>query len=346
MKVLVTGGGGFIGSHIAEGLLKHGADVIIVDSLLAAAHSRAPVFPHQAEVRLVDLRDEESMVAIARDVDAVCHQAARVGLGVSFQDVDAYVAENALGTATLLKALDGVGFDGRLVLASSMVVYGEGLYQCVEHGSVRAPARDTEALAGGRFEPTCPLCSSAVSPALIEEDAVLDPRNVYAATKVHQEHLCGIFARERQVPLATLRYHNVYGPLMPRDTPYAGVASIFRSRLEAGEAPLVFEDGGQLRDFIHVSDVARANLRCLLGEPVDGVYNIASGDPRSVLDMATVLSDALAGPPPEVTGSYRQGDVRHVLASPNKAAAELGFSATVGFEEGISDFARAPLRAA
>jgi len=347
MRVLLTGGAGFIGSHIAEALLEEGAEVVIVDSLLPQAHAQPPAsFPEGAEVHIADLRDEDRMCVLARGVDAVCHQAARVGLGVSFQDVTGYVGENVLGTASLLKALDHVGFDGRLVLASSMVVYGEGLYLCSEHGTVRAPARDESALRAGLYEPCCPSCSLTLVPVAVGEDAVLDPRNVYAATKLHQEHLCNIFGRERGLPVAVLRYHNVYGPRMPRDTPYAGVAGMFRSSLEAGDPPLVFEDGGQLRDFVHVTDVARANIRCLMSECIDGAFNIASGVPRSVLDMATVLSEAMGGPAPEVTGSFRKGDVRHVFASPAKATGELGFSAAVSFDEGMRGFATEPLRTA
>src|SRR5262249_37092597 len=152
-------------------------------------------------------------------------------------------------------------------LASSMVVYGEGLARCTDHGVVRPPPRDPVALDRGQFEPTCPQCGHVLVPEPVPENSHLDPRNVYAATKLHQEHLCNAFAREHaNVAVTALRYHNVYGPRMPRNTPYAGVASIFRSALERGEAPRVYEDGGQLRDFVHVRDVARANLLALTSD--------------------------------------------------------------------------------
>jgi dTDP-L-rhamnose 4-epimerase len=180
----------------------------------------------------------------------------------------------------------------------------------------------------------------------VPEDAPADPRNVYAATKVAQEHLCASFARETGAPYTALRYHNVYGPRMPRDTPYAGVASIFRSALASGGATRVFEDGGQRRDFVHVRDVARANLLALTApEPVTGAFNVASGRPRTVLEMARALTRATAPDrEPVVTGEWRAGDVRHVFASAEAAAERLGFQASEDFEAGMREFAAAPLR--
>jgi len=227
-----------------------------------------------------------------------------------------------------------------------MVVYGEGRYRCPRHGLVAPAPRVAARLDRGEFEPRCPECGAALAPEAVPEDARLDPRNVYAATKVHGEHLCAAFARETGAALTVLRYHNVYGPRMPRDTPYAGVASIFRSALEAGSAPQVFEDGRQLRDFVHVADVAAANVLALTREsPASGAFNVASGEPRTVGELAGELADALeGGPRPEVTGAYRLGDVRHVFASTLRAEQELGFRARVAFGEGVREFATAPLR--
>jgi dTDP-L-rhamnose 4-epimerase len=346
--ILVTGGAGFIGSHIVDLLVAEGHEVRVLDVLLPSAHrdSSVQVNP-EAEFILGDVTDPATVAGALRGVDVVCHQAAMVGLGADIHDLPAYVRHNDLGTAVLLGEMARAGFGGRLVLASSMVVYGEGRYVCDDHGLVTPPPRAPAALAQGSFEVNCPHCGRPLRPQAIPETAPVDPRNVYAATKLHQEHLCFAFARELGVPVTALRYHNVYGPRMPRDTPYAGVAAIFRSALEAGCAPRVFEDGGQLRDFVHVRDVARANLLAIAAsEPVPGALNVASGTPRSVLEMATALADAIPdAPAPQVTGEFRLGDVRHVFASTESARERLGFAATEDFAAGMAEFATAPLRA-
>jgi dTDP-L-rhamnose 4-epimerase len=346
--VLVTGGAGFIGSHVVDALIAHGHAVVALDSLSPAAHAGVPDGLHDtADWRFTDLNDGAATRAAVEGIDAVCHQASRVGLGVDFGDVRSYVADNDLATATLLWALHDAGFAGRFVLASSMVVYGEGRYFCAEHGAVRPRPRRRADLDAGRYEPLCPACDSALIPGLVDEDAPSDPRNVYAATKLHQEHLATAFGRQHDLPVTALRYHNVYGPRMPRDTPYAGVASLFRSALEAGRRPLVLEDGGQRRDFVHVTDVARANVAALTATvPVDGALNVASGHPCTILEMATILAGAVDSTlVPEVTGGYRLGDVRHVVASPARARDALGFTATVTPTDGLRAFATAALRA-
>ncbi len=239
-----------------------------------------------------------------------------------------------------------------------MVVYGEGAYDCAEHNRVRPSPRDPGDLAAGRFEPRCPRCAQPLTTTTVAEDAPLDPRNAYAASKVAQEHLASSWARLTSGTAIGLRYHNVYGPRMPRDTPYSGVAAIFRSRLENGLPPRVFEDGGQRRDFVHVRDVARANLLALeavdltAGSAPDAeagagglrCYNVASGEPHTVGEMASALAAAFGGIEPVVTGEYRLGDVRHIVASPATAARDLGFRAQTSFAEGIAEFAQAPLR--
>lgn len=349
MRVLVTGGAGFVGSHVIDDLVAAGATPVVLDNLDPAAHAGPPDYLNPAaDLRCADLTDADAVARAVAGVDAVCHQAARVGLGLDFDDVTRYVHDNDLGTAVLLRALWRSGFHGRLVVASSMVVYGEGRYRCGTHGDQQPAPRRRADLEAGRFEPACPRCGAALDPVTVPEDAPLDPRNVYAATKVHTEHLTGVFAREADVPVAWLRYHNVYGPRMPRDTPYAGVASIFRSALAAGRSPRVFEDGRQRRDFVHVRDVARANLRALTADPAPtGPFNVASGTPHTVGDLAHALADAFGpgAPRPVVTGEFRLGDVRHVVASPRRAAEVLGFRAEIDFDEGMREFAHAPLRA-
>jgi len=236
----------------------------------------------------------------------------------------------------------------RLILASSMVVYGEGAYRCPQHGPGRPQPRRPADLDAGRFEVRCPTGDAWMQWTPVDELAPIEPRSTYAATKAAQEHLAAAWQRDTGADVIALRYHNVYGPGMPRDTPYAGVAAIFRSQLQAGRAPEVFEDGAQVRDFVHVDDVARANVlavaRVATGEftPV----NIASGTPIAVLEMARVIADAYGGPQPLTTGRYRSGDVRHVVASPHRALRELGFTASVNPTIGLTEFAHAPLRAA
>jgi dTDP-L-rhamnose 4-epimerase len=346
--VLVTGGSGFIGSRIVDSLVELGHPVRVLDRLHPRSHARAPAYENPgAEYVRGDVCDAATVERCVRGVDAVCHQAAMVGLGVDLDDTADYVRDNDLGTAVLLRGLARAGFGGRLVLASSMVVYGEGRYRCPADGLVEPREREPARLAAGRFEPACPRCGADLRPEPVPEDAPLRPANVYAATKVHQEQLCAVFARETGASVTALRYHNVYGPRMPRDTPYAGVASLFRSALERGEAPAVFEDGKQLRDFVHVHDVARANVLALTSpEPRPGAFNVASGERRTVGEMARALADAFGpgAPRPRTTGEYRLGDVRHCFASPERAAEGLGFRAEIGFAAGMAEFAQAPLR--
>jgi len=350
MRVLVTGGAGFIGSHITDALLDAGHEVVVVDSLHPAAHHAQPEgLDPRADHRWHSVTDQDALTDAVRGCDAVCHQAAMVGLGVDFGDVVDYVTENDLGTAALLRVLHDQRFHGRIVIAGSMVVYGEGRYRCGTHGVVRPAPRDPALLARGIFDPLCPRCGGELASESVPEDAAVDPRNVYAATKLHQEHLGVAYAIEHpDVTVTALRYHNVYGPRMPRNTPYAGVASIFRSALERGEAPKVFEDGAQRRDFVHVRDVARANVLALTAPTaVPGLVNIASGHPHTVLDAATALTAAFGRPElaPEVVGTWRAGDVRHVVASTERAREQLGFVAEVDFAGGMDEFATAPLRA-
>jgi dTDP-L-rhamnose 4-epimerase len=341
MRVLLTGGGGFIGSHLAELLLSGGHEVTVVD--------RAPAHRVDGTALLrADLSDPRAAAEAAAGIDAVCHLAARVGLGVDFGDAPGYAMDNDVATATLLAALAAIPFTGRLVLSSSMVVYGEGSYRCPEHGPVRPAPRALSGLQAGQFEPPCPGCGRALAWAPVTESAPLEPRSVYAATKVSQEHLCSIWARETGATVVALRYHNVYGRRLPLGTPYAGVAALFRDRLRAGRAPLVFEDGGQMRDFVHVSDVAAANATALTYPVLAGdfePFNIASGVPVSILDVARALCRAFGpgSPCPEVTGRFRPGDVRHVVASPARAVERLGFRAQVRLSEGMEDLAHEPL---
>lgn len=355
MRLLVTGGAGFIGSAVVTSALAAGWEVRVLDSLRADVHGadahgagEVSAAPNGVEFLHADLADRHALLSALDSVDAVSHQAAKVGLGVDFSDAPDYVASNNLGTAYLLAAMTERGVR-RLVLASSMVVYGEGAYSDAT-GPVRPPARRIEDLAAGRFD-SLNDHGEPLTPELIDEDSALDPRNVYAATKLAQEHLAGAWARATNSSAIALRYHNVYGPLMPQNTPYAGVASLFRSALERGEAPRVFEDGGQRRDFVHVNDVASANLAAAEAAAAAApgsfrAYNVASGTVHTIGDLAEALSRHSGGPSPLTTGEYRLGDVRHITASSARIRRELGWSPAVDFDDGMREFATAPLRAA
>jgi dTDP-L-rhamnose 4-epimerase len=280
----VTGGAGFIGSHVADELAASGCEPILLDSLLPQAHGSGAMPDYVDGHSLVrgEVSDAPLLRELLSEVDAVCHQAAVVGHGLDPSDAPAYALNNDYGTAVLLAEMYAAGVT-RLVLASSMVVYGEGRYSCVQHGVVPPSPRRQSDVDAGRFEPTCPDCGRGLDPLLVPEDAALRPQSTYAATKLAQEHLAGAWARQTGGTVWALRYHNVYGPRMPQNTPYAGVASLFRSALLRGETPTVLEDGNQRRDFVHVHDVARANVLALLSQ--DGAVRDQSGHGQLILNQ-------------------------------------------------------------
>ncbi len=347
--LLVTGGAGFIGGAIVAAALDRGWRVRVLDNLRADVHGAPPVIDDRVDFVLGDVTDPAQAAAALDGIDVVCHQAAKVGLGVNFSDAPDYVTSNEVGTAVLLAAMQVAGID-RLVLASSMVVYGEGSYQS-STGFTRPPPRRTSDLDAGIFDPVDAVTGEPLVPVLVSEDDPIDPRNVYASTKLGQEYLATAWARSTGGRVAALRYHNVYGPGMPQNTPYAGVASLFRSALARGEVARVFEDGAQRRDFVHVRDIASANLAAIdWTETADAQlfrpFNVGSGTVHTIGEMAAELSRAANAPEPVVTGEYRLGDVRHITASSERLRTELGWNAQVSFEEGMREFATAPLRSA
>jgi dTDP-L-rhamnose 4-epimerase len=326
VKVLLTGGAGFIGRSTARALRRAGAEVTVFDRALEARD---------------DITDLERVRGAVEGCHAVVHLAAKVGIGVSLDDMDDYVRTNDLGTAIVLRA--AAGRVGRLVYASSMVVYGEGAYECPLHGPMTPPPRTPEALSAGHFDPRCPACGGDLVPGLVPESAPFDPRNTYAATKVHGEHLADTWARETGASVAALRFHNVYGPGLPVETPYAGVAALFLSRLAHGDPPLVYEDGRQRRKFIHVEDVAQAVVAATFVDMPPGrtALNVGTTETQTVGQMAELMSAAMGGPPPETTGLYRLGDVRHITADCLKAGRVLGWRSQIPLEDGIADLAQA-----
>lgn len=343
MRILLTGAAGFIGTHIGEVARERGHEVVPLDMFLDKAHGSGPHPPGFAEL---DLRRDRLDGAL-EEIDVVCHQAAMVGNGVDAQDLPDYAEHNDAGTARLLAAMARTGVTS-LVLASSMVVYGDGRYTCPADGDVPPAVRREDDLAAGRFDPRCPVCDGAIEWRRIDEDTPFLPRTSYAASKVAQEHYASAWCTLEGARTIALRYHNVYGPGMPADTPYAGVAAIFRSALARGEVPRVFEDGQQVRDFVHVRDVARANVLAIeqvAGHPTGLTpYNVASGTTFTIGQMASTLAAAAGGGEPVLTGDYRAFDVRHVVASPEAAKAGLGFSAEIRPEDGLAALATDPLR--
>jgi dTDP-L-rhamnose 4-epimerase len=342
VRVLLTGAAGFIGSRVSAALTDAGHEVVGIDIMLPNAHG-ADAEPPEG-VSLVDVRDAREVASLLDGVDVVCHQAAVVGAGVDAADAPSYGSHNDYATTVLLAEMFAAGCR-RLVLASSMVVYGQGRYRCAEHGVVDPLPRSRADLDAGVFEHRCPVGGEQLVWQLVDEDAPMRPRSLYAASKAAQENYALAWAEATGGSVVALRYHNVYGPNMPRDTPYSGVAAIFRSALEAGDVPRVFEDGGQMRDFVHVDDIAAANVVAVEANR-DGFTpaNVCSGKPISILDVATQLCEARGDTAPVVTGQYRSGDVRHIVASPAGAAELLGFHAVIDPRDGLREFAFAPLR--
>jgi len=342
VTVMVTGGAGFIGRHVIDAALAAGHEVRVLDSLEASVHPTPPVFPSGVVLIRADVRDTAAVTDALRGVDAVVHLAAKVGLGVHLADMGDYASVNDVGTASVLTAAAAAGV-GSVVLASSMVVYGDGRYRCPVHGEVAPGARTVECLQAGVFDPPCPVCGYALEAELTTESAPTDPRNSYAVSKLAQELYARVWSDVTGGRVTALRYHNVYGPGMPRNTPYAGIAAVFRSQLLAGGPPRVFEDGQQRRDFVHVRDVAAATVAAIGHlHPGVEVYNIGSGEVRTVGELAAALAASLGGPPPVVTGQYRAGDVRHITACADRAPAALNWAPSVAFGDGIAELAAAP----
>lgn len=349
--ILVTGGAGFIGSHLVDRLVEAGYRVRVLDSLDPQVHGSATpeetaigshIRSGDVEFLQGDLVDPNLVARAVRDVDGVVHLAAAVGVGQSMYRVVDYVRTNTLGGATLLQAI--IERDSpldRLVVASSMSVYGEGLYACVEHGDQVPLARDQAQLERGMWEMLCPVCTTPMAPLPTPETKRLEPSSVYAITKRDHEELFLSIGQAYGVPTIALRFFNVYGPRQSLSNPYTGVAAIFASRLINDRPPLIFEDGHQSRDFVHVYDVARALMLSLQADDgaAGGVFNVGTGRCLSLRVMTDALRSRLGGPEPETVGKYRRGDIRHCFADTVEAGSRLGFEAQIAFEEGVEDLA-------
>jgi dTDP-L-rhamnose 4-epimerase len=342
--VLVTGGAGFIGSHLVDELLRRGQRVRVLDNLDPLAHAGgAPDhLSRDAELVIADLRDTGAVARALAGVDRVFHLGGVVGNGESMINVRRAVDANSGGTATLLEAvLERRDRIRRLVVASSMVVYGEGAYACPEHGGAPPARRSEEQLRRRDWEPRCPDCGRELTPVATNEDAPLRPTSVYGITKRDQEELALVLGRAYGLETVALRYLNVYGRRQALGNPYTGVAAIFAARLLSGRRPLVFEDGRQIRDLVHVSDVVRATLAAMDAPAAPGhAINVATGARVRVVELARELASALGSElEPEVTGEFRAGDIRHCFADVTRARQLLGFLARRGLADGLPELA-------
>ncbi len=345
MRALVTGGAGFVGSHIVDLLLARGDQISVLDNLDPRIHGDDDGTLSQ-QVRFVhgDLLSPASLHdALEGGADLVFHEAAMVGFGKGAVDAEPYVSTNVIGTIRLMEAIAKLCTrPPRFILASTMAIYGEGAYECKNCGPSKNTRRNAEDLEKHNWEPPCPKCGKSLEPRPVTEDHPPNPGNVYAISKLNQELLSMTLGRHYQIPVVALRYHNVYGPRMPRDTPYAGVASIFKSKLLAGHSPVIYEDGGQLRDFVHVEDVARANLLAA-DAPEDAVafqaFNVGTGQPHHIVELALELAKSLGlDLQPEFPGLFRLGDVRHIFACTSRIE-QIGFRPRISFEKGVERFA-------
>jgi dTDP-L-rhamnose 4-epimerase len=340
-RVLITGGAGFIGSHLADELLRVGDVVRVLDNLVEQVHEGTPrpgYLDPEVELQVGDIRDRAVIDRALEDVDAVVHLAARVGVGQSMYEIAEYLAANTVGTGVLLEAMLDRSIE-RLVVASSMSVYGEGLYATPGGNSVAVEERTREQLERREWDPRGPADEKLVP---IPTPETKPPANssVYALTKYDQERLCLVFGAAYGVPTVALRLFNVYGPHQALSNPYTGVLAIFSSRLLNDKPPLVYEDGEQRRDFVSVHDVARAFRAALESDRAAGqVINVGSGRDVSILEVAKALRLALGKDAlePEVTGRARAGDTRHCFADITRAKDLLAYAPEVEFERGIGE---------
>ena len=343
MNILVTGGAGFIGSHLVDALVADGHRVRILDSLVEQVHGEfAP--PHlntEAEFIRGDVCDAADVAAALEDIDVVYHQAAEVGVGQSMYEIVRYVKTNDLGTAVLLEEMikQPEQFK-KLIVASSMSIYGEGAYRCEKCDKTVNPfLRPATQLAEHDWEFTCEGCGGQLKTIGTAETKPLFPTSVYAVSKQDQEQYCLSVGRAYNIPTVAFRYFNVYGTRQSLSNPYTGICAIFSSRLMNDQAPIVFEDGEQTRDFVNVKDIVRANLIALKTDGGDyQAFNIGTGRATSVRQIADLLAKGLGKEiAPEVVGKYREGDIRHCVADISKARKMLGYEPTVTLEDGLAE---------
>ncbi|HEU4417114.1 MAG TPA: NAD-dependent epimerase/dehydratase family protein [Candidatus Angelobacter sp.] len=341
-NILITGGAGFVGSHLADALIAAGHNVRLFDNLTEQVHKDGlpDYLSPEAEFVLGDVRDARAMARALQGVEVVFHMAAAVGVGQSMYEIEHYMGTNTQGTAVLLQSLlQGNGRVEKLVLASSMSIYGEGKYLCASCGAVAPVLRSTQQLKTRQWEPICPECGEDLTPVPTDESKPLQCSSIYALSKKDQEEMCLLFGRTYGLPVVALRYFNIYGTRQSLSNPYTGVAAIFASRLMNGNQPMIFEDGQQLRDFVSVHDVVQANLLAMDRSQADGkALNIGSGEPITIREVAAELARAMETDiPAELSQKYRAGDVRHCFADISAAQELLGFAPATRFDDGLKE---------
>ena len=341
-KILITGGAGFLGSHLADALVKRGDSVRIFDSLSPQVHpgGMPEYLTREVEFARGDMRDSDALRDAVCGMDVIFHLAAAVGVGQSMYEIAHYIGVNTQGTANLLQVLLDTKISiQKLIVASSMSIYGEGKYRCESCGDVAPPPRDIAQLRQKQWETLCPHCGSVLTPVATDESKPLQATSIYALSKKDQEEMVLLFGRTYGVPAVALRYFNIYGTRQALSNPYTGVAAIFASRLLNQRAPLVFEDGRQRRDFVSVHDVVQANLLAMERDQANGMaLNVGSGEPVTIQQVASVLAASMGSKiPAEITGRYRAGDIRHCFADISAAERVLGYQPQVRFADGIGE---------
>jgi len=343
-RVLITGGAGFIGSHLVDALLKKGYLVRVYDNLEPQVHGESHKIPDylnkEAELIVGDIRDRDKLKKAIHNIDIVFHFAAAVGVAQSMYEIAKYTDSNTMGGAILLDIIANEKHKIRkLIVASSMSVYGEGAYKCNNCGKVYPKIRSLEQFERNDWGMKCPNCNADVRPVPTSEDKPLFPTSIYAVSKRDHEEMFLIVGKAYQIPTIALRFFNVYGPRQALSNPYTGVAAIFSSRIINNNPPIIFEDGNQARDFIHVSDIVQACILAIKKSEGDyQVFNVGTGRKLSVLDVANVLMDKLSFKgEPQIVNRFREGDIRHCYADISLIKKVLGYEPKVKFEDGIID---------
>lgn len=343
MKILVTGGAGFIGSFIVDELVRRGHTVRIFDNLDLQVHpnrQKPPYLNHDADFIEGDVRDYDALKNALNGMEAVYHKAAAVGMGQSQYQIKHYVDVNTGGTANLLDILaNNTHSIQKVIVAASQSSYGEGMCACPTHGAVKPDYRSECQLSASRWEHECPHCGSIMHPVPTPETTPMNCKAIYAITKRDQEDMVLNIGGTYNIPAAALRYFNVYGPRQSLSNPYTGVLAIFMSRIANGNSPVIYEDGGQTRDFISVHDIVQANMLALEKDEANyQVFNVGYGEPTTIKDAALMLANVYGNDiQPTISGQFRKGDTRHSYADLTKIKTRLGFAPKVTLEEGLRE---------